>query len=106
MDTWDSWGALEEKAPPEFVLVGDTEVRPGDHVILRPNGRSDVFDIALAGMNATIESIMQDYEDRIYVVVTVDDDPGREFGLARKPGHRFFFSTFEIEPIPNNGGEA
>ena len=59
----------------------------------------------LAGKSATIESIMQDYEGRVHVVVTVDDDPGREFGLDRKPAHRFFFSPFEIEPLTGEGSE-
>jgi hypothetical protein len=58
-----------------------------------------VFDLALAGRTATIESIEQDFEDHLHVAVTVDDDPGRDFGLARQPGHRFFFKPDEIEPL-------
>jgi hypothetical protein len=29
----------------------------------------------------------------------VDDDPGRDLGMLRQPGHRFFFSPSEVEPI-------
>ena len=28
----------------------------------------------------------------------MDDDPGRDLGLLRQPGHRFFFDVEEIEP--------
>jgi hypothetical protein len=30
--------------------------------------------------------------------VVLDDDPGRDLGLLRLPGHRFFFSPEEVEP--------
>ena len=31
--------------------------------------------------------------------MTVDDDPGRDLGERRQPGHRFFFSPDEVEPL-------
>jgi len=77
------------------------DVRAGDRVRLRPGGRADIFDLALAGKVATIESIEQDFEETVYVAVTVDDDPGRDFGRMRQPGHRFFFTLGEIEPLGN-----
>ena len=58
-------------------------------------GGADILDIALDGKTATIESIERDFEDRVHVAVVVDDDPGKEFGLNRMPGHRFFFSPEE-----------
>ncbi|MGH7687043.1 MAG: hypothetical protein ACREN2_09540 [Candidatus Dormibacteria bacterium] len=73
-------------------------LRVGDTVRLTPRGGADVIDIALRGRLAAVESIEMDYEDRIHVAVVVDDDPGREFGLMRQPGHRFFFSVDDIEP--------
>jgi hypothetical protein len=48
---------------------------------------------------ATVESIEQDFEGRIHLAVTVDDDPGQDFGRARQPGHRFFFKPDEVEPL-------
>ena len=98
MNEWE-WQLLEERTQLEHVSVSGAELKPGDRVRLRPQSGGDIFDLALAGKTATIESIMQDYEDRVYLVVTVDDDPGREFGLERKPAHRFFFSPFEVEPL-------
>jgi len=66
---------------------------------LRPRGRADIFDIALSGMIATIESIERDFDDHVHVAVTVDDDPGKDFGMQRMPGHRFFFGPDEIVPL-------
>jgi len=69
-------------------------------VCLRPRGRADILDLVLAGKTATVDSIEQDYEGRIYVAVTVDDDPGKDLGALRQPGHRFFFQPEEVEPLP------
>jgi hypothetical protein len=83
--------------------VGDADLKPGDRVRLWPLGRADIMDIALEGKLATIEAIEQDFEDRIYLAVTVDDDPGRDFGAQRQPGHRFFFGVDEVEPLTVGG---
>ena len=68
-------------------------MRVGDRVRLRPRQGGDVFDIALAGQIATIEALEQDYEGKVHVCVVLDDDPGRDLGLLRQPGHRFFFDV-------------
>ena len=57
------------------------------------------MDLALEGKTATIEAMEQDFEDRIYLAVTVDDDPGKDLGQQKKPGHRFFFGVEEVEPL-------
>ena len=71
--------------------------RVGDRVRLKPRGNADIMDLALAGKLATVEAIECDLEDRIHVVVTLDDDPGRDLGLAGVPGHRFFFAPEDLE---------
>jgi hydrogenase maturation protease len=58
-----------------------------------------VMDIALAGQTATIECIEQDYEGKQHVCVVLDDDPGKDMGMLRQPGHRFFFDAEEVEPL-------
>jgi hypothetical protein len=84
--------------PPTSVQVIGGEARVGDSVLLRPSARADAFDMMLAGKTASIVAIQQDYEERIYVVVTVDDDPGRIQDDERfMPGHRFFFFADEVE---------
>jgi len=46
-----------------------------------------------------IEAIEQDFENQIQLAIVLDDDPGREFGMMRQPGHRFFYSLEEVEPV-------
>jgi hydrogenase maturation protease len=99
MNEWE-WGLLEDKAPAGSLSIAGVEVKPGDRVRLRPGKRGDVMDIALAGKTAMIESIEQDYEGKFHVCVVADDDPGRDIGIMRQPGHRFFFDPEEVEPLP------
>jgi hypothetical protein len=72
-------------------------LKRGDRVRLRPKPGGDVFDVVLNGRTAIIESIEQDFDDRIHVAVVIEDDPGRDLGVMRQPGHRFFFSAEEVE---------
>ncbi|MGC1185829.1 MAG: hydrogenase maturation protease [Candidatus Acidiferrales bacterium] len=99
MNEWE-WRALEDKAPAGSLIIAAVEVKPGHRVRLHPGERGDVMDIALTGKTAMIESIEQDYEGKFHVCVVVDDDPGRDVGIMRQPGHRFFFDPEEIEPLP------
>jgi hypothetical protein len=96
---WD-WNPFEEAtAPPESVRVLGIELRVGDRVRINPKKKADILDMALAGKIAVIEAIEQDFEDHVQLGLVLDDDPGREFGMMRQPGHRFFFSPDEIEPV-------
>lgn len=98
MNEWE-WQLLEESTGVESVSVAGVELRTGDRVRLRPQGRSDIFDIALAGQIAIIEAIEQDYESKVHFAVVLEDDPGRDMGMLRQPGHRFFFAPSEVEPL-------
>lgn len=95
----DSWNPDADRRRVECVHIGNAEVRAGDAVRLRPRGRADILDMALAGKAATVETIEQDFDGRVYLAVIVDDDPGKDLGLLRQPGHRFFFQPEEVEPI-------
>ena len=92
------WEELERPAP-DSVRVDGAELRAGSRVRLRPRSRTDVFDAALDGKVGVIEGIEQDMEGRLQLIVTVDDDPGRELGRRRQPGHSFFFRLDEVEPL-------
>lgn len=103
----DEWALERDRPRLEFARWGNVQLRQGDRVRLRPRGGADAFDLLLQGRTATIESIEQDYEDRVYLTVTVDDDPGKDLGVRRQPGHRFFFSPLEVEPLDcSEGGGA
>lgn len=93
----------EDYPPPEQVQIGGKVARVGDRVRLHPTARADAFDLLLKGKTARIVAISQDFENRLYLVVTVDDDPGREQWDERVlPGHRFFFFPEEVELIGEN----
>jgi hydrogenase maturation protease len=92
------WEELERPAP-DIVVVDGVELRRRSRVRLRPRAGGDVFDIALAGRTALVEGIDQDLEGNVRLAVTVEDDPGRDLGDRRQPGHRFFFAPEEVEPL-------
>ena len=104
MSARDPWRELEGRAP-RTVAVGGVHVGRGSLVRLRPRASAggDVLDLALAGRTAVVESVQQDLEGGVQLAVVLEEDPGRDLGIARQPGHRFFFSADEVEPL---GGAA
>lgn len=104
MNEWE-FQLLEAKKPADDLHIADMVVRPGSRVRIHPRPGGDVMDIALVGKTAVVESIEQDYEGKFHLGVVVDDDPGRDIGLMRQPGHRFFFTADEVEPLPSDGQE-
>jgi hypothetical protein len=95
---WE-WHLLEDKTPLDWVQSNGVALKTGDRVKLHPRPGGDIFDLALAGQIAFIEAIEQDYENKVHLAVVLEDDPGRDMGLLRQPGHRFFFSPEEVEPL-------
>ncbi len=93
------WQLLEEHDQLGEVTVGGVLIRTGDQVRLKPRAGGDIFDLALAGQIAIVESIEQDYENVVHLAVVLEDDPGKDLGMLRQPGHRFFFSPEEVEPL-------
>jgi hydrogenase maturation protease len=98
MNEWE-WQLLEDKTPVESIEIQGVQIRRGDRVRLRPRAGGEVFDLALKGKIAAIASIEQDYEGKLHICVVLDDDPGRDIGLLRQPGHRFFFAPGEVEAL-------
>ena len=102
-ETIGEWNPFEEPhTVVESVCVFGVDLRVGDRVRIWPQKQADIMDIALTGKVAVIEAIEQDFDDQIQLAVVLDDDPGREFGMMRQPGHRFFFSPEEVEPYPED----
>lgn len=63
---------------------------------------ADVFDIFLDRKIATVEGIYSDYEKRLYVAVSLDDDPGREMCQEFGQERNFFFFPEELEVAEKN----
>ena len=83
----------------ESAMVGGVEVKAGDRVRIRPKKRADVMDMALDGKIAMIEAVEQDVEGGVQFALVLDEDPGRDLGMLRQPGHRFFYAPDEVEPL-------
>jgi hydrogenase maturation protease len=93
------WEELERRGP-DCVEVAGVSVRAGSRVRLAPRGSGgDIFEVALAGRTAIVHEVLEDYEGRIQLAVTVAEDPGQDLGAMRRPGHRFFFEPDELEPL-------
>jgi len=84
----------------EEAKLNGVVLRPGDRVKIKPRSRADIMDIALTGKIAAIDAIEQDAEGRIHFALVLDDDPGKDLGYMRQPGHRFFYTIDEVEPVP------
>jgi hypothetical protein len=97
------WSLEPEGKPLATVTVCGALIKPGDRVRLRPRKSADILDIALQGKVAVVEAIEQDFEDGVHLAVVLEDDPGRDLGMLRQPGHRFFFAPEEVEPISVRG---
>ena len=105
MNQWE-WQLLEDKNPVNRLNLAGIEVGLGSRVRLIPKKRGDIMDLALTGQIAVIESIEQDYENKIHVCVILEEDPGRDLGFLRQPGHRFFFDIDEIEAVAGEAPKA
>ena len=70
--------------------------KKGGKVRLNPSGdRSDIQDSLLINKIATIETIYIDYEDKVHLAVTIDDDPGQD--MRRDLGLYLYFKPQEVE---------
>lgn len=96
----DPWDPFAQSSAPGSVQIFGTEVRKGDRVRLWPQKKADILDLAMEGKVAIIEAIEQDLEGSFHLAVVLEDDPGRDLGLLRQVGHRFFYSPEEVEPLP------
>jgi len=96
------WEEISGRAPRTVVVAG-AEIGRGSRVVLRPRPSADIFDVALTGKIGVVDRLEQNVEGGIQVAIVLEDDPGRDLGEARQPGHRFFFSIDEVEPMAAEG---
>jgi hypothetical protein len=97
-----NWDPEADNTPVESITVFGVEVKTGDRVRLWPQKSADIMDMALKGKVAIVEAIERDFDDHVHLAVVLEDDPGRDLGMLRQPGHRFFFSPEEVEPVTLN----
>lgn len=69
----------------------------GSKLMLKPGVERDPYDRMLDGRRATLERIYIDYDGRVHLAVTVDDDPGQQ--LMRETGRYLFFFADEVQPL-------
>lgn len=90
---------LMDDTPGEVVkIVNGVRYSKGDKVRLQLGKyRSDAVDMLRHGRIATIEIIHTDYDGKVYLAITMDDDPGQD--LQRELGLYLFFNPDEVEHI-------
>jgi hypothetical protein len=86
---------------PDYVEVDSVRLCPGSQVRLHPRKRADSMDMFLCGRTATVAAVHRDLESRVYLAVTIDDDPGAD--LHHTYGRYFYFFPEEVRPV---AGEA
>jgi hypothetical protein len=90
-------GLTDPRAGEETADVNGVTFRRGGAVVIRPRPDADLHARMLDGRTATIERIFTDYDGRMHLGVTIDDDPGQE--LMRETGRYLFFFAEEVEVI-------
>ena len=90
-------GEVDNNPGEERATVDGVTFEKGAKLVLRPGTDRDVYDRMLDGRRATIERIYVDYDDRVHLGVTVDDDPGQQ--LLRETGRYLYFFANEVETL-------
>jgi len=90
-------GLEDPRAGQDEAVIDGKTFRRGGKVIIRPKPDADLHARMLDGRTATIERIFTDYDGKMHLGVTVDDDPGQE--LMRETGRYLFFFAPEVEVV-------
>jgi hypothetical protein len=84
-----------ERPEVQAVEIGSRNVSRGERVRLLPRRNADSMDMFLAGRIARVAAVHRDVEDRVYVAVTVEDDPAADMHEAF--GRFLYFYPDELE---------
>jgi len=90
-------GLEDPRAGQDEAVIDGKTFRRGGKVVIRPKPDADLHARMLDGRTATIERIFTDYDGKMHLGVTVDDDPGQE--LMRETGRYLFFFAPEVEVV-------
>jgi hypothetical protein len=84
----------------DAVVVDSVAVSAGSRVRLDPKKRADSMDMFLAGRLASVVAVHRDLENRVYLAVTVEGDPGAD--LHEAYGRFFYFFPDEVHPADSD----
>lgn len=88
--------------PLRTVFTHGRQLRAGSGVRIHPKARGGSNDNKLEGKEAFIEAIEQDAEGHVHLALVVENGDPISPGAKQKPGHRFFYSIDEVEPLENS----
>jgi hypothetical protein len=91
-------GLPDPRAGEETAEVDGVQFTRGGKLRIRPAPDADIQARMLDGRTATLERLFTDYDGRLHLGVTIDDDPGQE--LMRETGRYLYFFAQEVEVIP------
>src|SRR5262249_40387691 len=95
---WDPTADASVSPSTDSVEIAGEKVARGSRVRLRPGPRrADAQDMFFAGRIGLVEGVFLDVEDRPYLAVIVEDDPGAD--LARLQGRYLYFAPDEVDPL-------
>jgi hypothetical protein len=90
-------GEVDNNPGEDRATVDGVTFVKGTKLLLKPGTDRSVHDRLLDGHPATLERIYVDYDGRVHLAVTVDDDPGQQ--LMRATGRYLFFLADEVQPL-------
>lgn len=95
---WDPGADSSVSPDTDSIEVNSVAVRKGCRVRLCPGARrADAQDMFLEGRIGMVQGIYLDVENRNYIAVTLEDDPGAD--LYQAQGRYLYFSPDEVEPL-------
>jgi hypothetical protein len=103
---WDPANDPSVNPDTDTVTIGGVPVAKGAKVVLRPGARrSDAQDMFLAGKVADVQAVFHDLEDKMFLAVTLEEDPNAD--LQVEHGRFLYFSPDEVEAVQSvEGGHA
>src|SRR5439155_22829080 len=103
---WDPANDPTVNPDTDTVTIDGVLVAKGDKVVLRPGTRrSDAQDMFLAGQVADVQAVFHDLEDKMFLAVTLEEDPNAD--VAIENGRFLYFSPDEVEAVESvEGGPA
>jgi hypothetical protein len=90
-------GLTDPRAGEEQADIGAKSFHRGGKVLVRPGPGADLHARMLDGRTATVERIFTDYDGKVHLGLTIDDDPGQD--LMRETGRYLYFFAHELEVI-------